>query len=479
VVARKLPNRYRSEALIQIVPQKVPENFVKSTVTTTIQDRLQATQQQVMSRTQLEGIIREFNLYPEQRKNAIMEDVYQHMRDNDIRFDIVKGDAFKVAFIGDNPRTTQQVAERLGSLFVDASTRDRTSLAEGTNSFLDSQLADALRRLQEQEKRLTEYRLKHAADLPSQYESNYQAMQNMQMQLQSIGTSLANADLRKLQLERSINQVEQDLASGASVIDNPNAPLTAAQELVRAKADLSSAMERLRPGHPDLPGYEKRVREWTKKAEEEAAKAPVSNSTNSPADQLRRRRLDSDREDLALLNKQIAGLKDDEKRTREAIGTYQARLERLPIRDTELIGLTRDYDTTREEYNSFLKRKGEAQLAANMENRQIGETFRPLDPARVPERPFSPDRRFINLMGMAVGLGIGLALIGLLEYRDRSFKTDDELTSVVHLPVLAVVPLMRSAKEKATAFRRKVLLNAALGSTVLVCLAVLAYTFVR
>ena len=82
-------------------------------------------------------------------------------------------------------------------------------------------------------------------------------------------------------------------------------------------------------------------------------------------------------------------------------------------------------------------------------------------------------------MGLGGGLALGLALIALMEYRDKSFKTDDELASVIHLPVLAVVPLMRSVKEKSMAFRRKLLLNAALGMTVLACMAVLTYTFVR
>ena len=63
VVSRKLPDMYRSDTLILVVPQRVPENYVKATVTTRIEDRLQSISQQILSRTRLERIIQDFNLY--------------------------------------------------------------------------------------------------------------------------------------------------------------------------------------------------------------------------------------------------------------------------------------------------------------------------------------------------------------------------------------------------------------------------------
>src|SRR6476646_10836302 len=57
VGALLLPNRYRSETLILVVPQRVPESYVKSTVTARIEDRLLSISQQILSRTQLEQVI--------------------------------------------------------------------------------------------------------------------------------------------------------------------------------------------------------------------------------------------------------------------------------------------------------------------------------------------------------------------------------------------------------------------------------------
>ena len=65
----------------------------------------------------------------------------------------------------------------------------------------------------------------------------------------------------------------------------------------------------------------------------------------------------------------------------------------------------------------------------NLERRQIGEQFRIIDPARMPERPISPDRCGINMMGLLAGLALGLALVALLEYRDTTFKTDEDVVT--------------------------------------------------
>src|SRR5207245_4937440 len=180
---------YRSETLILVVPQRVPVAYVKSTVTARIEDRLQSISQQILSRTRLERIIQDFNLYERERRTGIMEDLVERMR-KDIEVQIVKGDAFRVAFTADSRRTAMKVTERLASLFIDESLRDREVLAEGTNQFLEAQLEDARRQLIDNEKKLEDYRRLHAGELPKQQESNLQGLHNIEMQLQALVDSL-------------------------------------------------------------------------------------------------------------------------------------------------------------------------------------------------------------------------------------------------------------------------------------------------
>src|SRR5262245_53715959 len=160
-VSHSLPNRYRSETTILVVPQRIPEDYVQPTVSIRLEDRLASINQQILSRTRLEQIVREFDLYGEERTHMIMEDVIDVMRSRDIIVQPHAGidrrqassPAFRISYTGPNARTVMRVTERLASLFIEENLRDRTALAEGTNQFLEAQLSEARNRLIEQEKR--------------------------------------------------------------------------------------------------------------------------------------------------------------------------------------------------------------------------------------------------------------------------------------------------------------------------------------
>ena len=79
-IAGRLPQVYRSETLIMVIPQRVPDSYVRSTVTATVEDRLPTISEQILSRTRLERVITDFDLYPELRGRAAMEDVVARMR---------------------------------------------------------------------------------------------------------------------------------------------------------------------------------------------------------------------------------------------------------------------------------------------------------------------------------------------------------------------------------------------------------------
>src|SRR5262249_52427407 len=130
VVSSMLPDRYKSEAVLMIVPQRVPENYVRPTVNSRLDDRLRAMSQQIMSRARLDEIIQEFSLYPRQRPTMIMEDIVEMMRSKDVKIGLRGGGgtdagAFAISYESDNPRTAMQVAERLAALFVRENIEDR------------------------------------------------------------------------------------------------------------------------------------------------------------------------------------------------------------------------------------------------------------------------------------------------------------------------------------------------------------------
>src|SRR5256886_11504376 len=79
-ISKRLPNQYKSETLILVIPQRIPESYVRSTVTMRIEDRLRSISQEILSRTRLEKVITEFDLYPAERKSRPMEGVVEQMR---------------------------------------------------------------------------------------------------------------------------------------------------------------------------------------------------------------------------------------------------------------------------------------------------------------------------------------------------------------------------------------------------------------
>jgi polysaccharide chain length determinant protein (PEP-CTERM system associated) len=469
----RLPDQYRSETVILVVPQRVPESYVRSTVTTRIEDRLQSLVQQILSRTRLERIVRDFDLYAKERQTGIMEDVIERMR-KDIGVEVLRGDSFRITYIGDNPRMVMRVTERLASLFIEENLRDREVLADDTNQFLEAQLEDARRRLLDQEKKVEIYRRAYTGQLPSQLASNLQVLQSSDAQLKSIADALDRDRERHLMLERQLADLEQqpDVAPGPSA----SGVLSPSQQLAKLKESLDGLKLRLKPDHPDVQRLARAIRDLEQKIAEDGGTTEEALSTREVT---RRKRIDDVRVELAMLDRQMAKRQVDEERLRGDMKLYQSRVEAAPTRETEMTEMNRDYDTLQELYKSLLAKKEESKIAANLERRQIGEQFKLLDPARIAEKPFSPNRMRLNLMGMAGGLGFGLLLVALLEYRDRSFKTDEEIARVLSLPVLAVIPLMRTAAEQKWAFRRRVFVAIGFGTTVAACFAIVAYTFMH
>jgi polysaccharide chain length determinant protein (PEP-CTERM system associated) len=475
LVAYMLPDQYRSDTLIMVVPQQVPESYVKSTVTTTIEERLSTISQQILSRTRLEQIIRDFNLYPRERRRGLMEDVVDRMR-KDIDVQVIKGDAFRVSYVSADPRLAMSVAAKLAGAFIDESTTDRTALADSTTSFLDTQLADARRRLEDHEKKLADYKMKHAGELPTERDSNMQAINNLQMQIQTVIDSMNRDKDRRYQVERAI----ADLSAPQSVVpnvtisgDDPTSVAggSTAAQLEAARAQLRILEMRYKPDHPDIGRMKRVIHDLEARQQAEALQRPLSPGSGgppaTPEEARQAARLKDAQNEIGLIDRQIAEKQAEEKRLRGLMAGYEGHVEATAGRESELTGLMRDYDTLRKTYEGLLSKQEDSKVSANLERRQIGEQFRTLDPARLPEKPISPNRPFIDLAGAAAGLGLGIGLVSLLEYRDSSFRTDDEVVSALALPVVAIIPLMLSASERLKLRHRATLVGSAVAVAVI------------
>ena len=129
------------------------------------------------------------------------------------------------------------------------------------------------------------------------------------------------------------------------------------------------------------------------------------------------------------------------------IDGYRARIEATPSRETELTALTRDYSTLQEVYTKLLLKREDAQLAARGDgDQQVGDRFEILEPARLPDRPVGRNRIQFGLLGIAGGLLAGFGLAALVEYRDRTIRTSDDVLASLRIPVLGVIPQLDVAR---------------------------------
>lgn len=490
---QRLPNMYRSETLILVVPQRVPDSYVRSTVTTNIQDRLRSFNQQITSRTRLEPVIREFNLYPGQVRTGLMEDVVEVMRAN-ITTEIIRSDAFRISFMYTDAQTSMKVTERLASMYIDESLRDREVLADSTNQFLDSQLASAKERLIDHEKKLESYKMRYAGQLPTQISSNLQVMQNAQMQIQSLVDSLNRDRDRQLALQGQLEDLGVPAPATQSSPDAPSTPSRPAAapqqspslpQLAQAEKTLEQLQLRLTPNHPEVVRQQRVVADLRKKvADETAVVALASDNTRpvvtvDPTQVARLTRIEQMRIEIDSLGRQIEQKEREEARLRGVIAEYQARVESAPARESELTELMRDYDTLQNTYTQLLRKKEDAQVSANLERYQIGEQFKILDPARMPEKPYSPDRPRLYGLGAVGGLVVGLLLAALLEFRDSSLRTDADVVATLTLPVLAMIPELLTNEVRQSRVRRKRLAWGAMAGTAVVVAAAAAVWVLR
>lgn len=138
---------YASTSTLMVVPARVSETFVRGTVGPIDTEKIARLQKMILSRTRLERIIQDLSLYRGESKTLTDEELVTLMRDRIVMEP--DGDTVRVGFVHTDPRVAMRVAERFASLMVEENLRDREMQAENTNQFMDSQMDETRRRLDE------------------------------------------------------------------------------------------------------------------------------------------------------------------------------------------------------------------------------------------------------------------------------------------------------------------------------------------
>jgi polysaccharide chain length determinant protein (PEP-CTERM system associated) len=462
------PERFKSSTTILVVPQRVPENYVKSTISIRIEDRLGTIKQQVMSRTHLVAVMDELGLFKENRKKDMTEGVVDKMRKR-ITVEVRQNDAFTISFVHENRQMAMLTTSRLASFFIDESLRNREQQAAGTADFLDSQLQETKKKLEAQEERVKKYKSAFMVELPQQLPANIAVMSRLQDQLKANANAVRSAQDRRMFTESQLSTLETQVASteaqaraasggaGTAIADpiSPSDPAAPYLPVLNAKreqlADLSTIYTEnypeIRRLKEEVERLEKRVAiargnsPPTQGAGESAARQRGAMATN-PASPLYREREEIRRLRTVLkgLDLEIQSLNRDSAEVRKSVAAVESRVEHSPKREQEMISLTRDYDNLKRSYDELLKKKLDADISQNLEKRQKGEQFQILDPANLPEEPFIPNRPKVFGIAVLVALLLGFGGAIGLELINPSVREAKEFRHFSGIPVLASIP---------------------------------------
>lgn len=451
----KTPKVYQATSLLIYEKQAVNPSKMSPDIKDRVREIVSTLMQQVTSRSSLEKIIKDFNLYPEMREKLPLEDVIESMHQV-IEISPTKGDIFQVSFSGSDPKKVLRVTNALASKFIEENLKYREERASETSSYIANELQLSKQSLDKKEQTMRDYKLKYYNELPEQREINVARANTLQVKLQGVQDNIQELERTKIVLQEQIGQRRQLLQNAsssmvASATEGKNVPGgDPYQKLAQMHSYLDALLVKYKETHPEV----KRIRKSI-----DALEAQLSANGNPGTEDKGGRRSSNNliSRDPVLqaaaiqqrdLERNLVELRVDEKELRAQIQKFEEWIAAAPVREAEWSALTRDYTQFKSHYDFLVSQDLQASSIENLEKKQQGSQFKIMDPARLPQKPIKPD--FMKIMVLAIGLGcaLGGGLALGLDLLDSSFKDPLEIEEYLGMSVACSVPYLPLTKEK-------------------------------
>lgn len=499
-LALGLPSLYRSRAVILIEQQEIPQDLVRSLMTSYADQRMQVISQRVLTSSNLRDIIQKYNLYADKREREPMERVVDEMREDvsilPISADVVDPKqgkavkatiAFELAYENESPELAQRVANELSSLFLNENLKQRSETSQETLGFLTTE-ADRLREeVATLEQKLADFKEKNVSQLPELTNLNLELMNRTDNEIMQIDNQVRSLEQQRVYLESELAQQSPNSllvsdtgqrilgpADRLKVLESEFIPLAAryganhpdvvakrreieslraevgapqgndeiALRLQQARTALAEARQKYGADHPDI---KQRTREVASlQAELDAANrqtprtAPkVNTPPDNPAYIQLQARLDATGAEIRSLQGQRASLRAKRE-------NLEQRITATPQVEREYRMLTRDYEIAQAKYQEVLAKRQEADLASTLESRQQGERFTMIEPPVIPEEPAKPNRLAIGVLGMLLSMAGAVGSGALAETLDERLYGRAGVVRQLGVPPLAVIPRLHT-----------------------------------
>ena len=500
LVAVLLPPVFRSTATILIEEQEIPQDLVRTTITSFADQRIQVISQQVMTRANLMQIIEKYDLYARQRRMETTEEVIDTMR-KDIKLDLVTTDiadrrtggkttatiAFTLGYDSVSPEKAQKVANELTSLYLNENLQIRKQKADETSIFLAEEAERLRTHIGEIEENLATFKTKNQGRLPELTQINMQMRDRAESELSEVDRKVASVEERRFYLQAQLAQIKPNtpiLSSTGEHISDPEDRLKAlraqyagmeglysrdhpdmvrarrqmdsleketglasdggeeSKQLVKLKGDLASISERYSEDHPDVV----KLKNTIAALEDTIAKTPTrAASSTRKAENPAYLALDAQ---LAGLDTESRELAKQRQYLQGRVAMLESRLERTPAVEREYLDLARDRENSVLRYREIKAKLMEAEVAQELEKDRKSERFSMIDPPQFPEKPRSPNRPAILIIGILLSLASGVGSVAVLEAMDGSVRNSKDLLNTLPIPLLSMIPYIRNDADR-------------------------------
>jgi uncharacterized protein involved in exopolysaccharide biosynthesis len=492
-IAFILPAVYRSTATILIEEQEIPQDLVRSAITSYADQRIETIKQQVMSRATLWKIVEQYDLYKTMKKRSPTEDVLQRFV-RDTHIDVINAKvvdkrtqnptqatiAFTLSYDGESPEGAQKVTNELTSLFLAENMKTRERHAQETTAFLKQEadnLADHIAKLEQQ---IADMKRRADGALPELTPLNMQMLNAAERELTDVDRDIRSLEERKTYLEGELATIKPNTpiisTTGERILDSSErlkalraeyadraAYLSAehpdimkleqevqalereaggqgaideiVKRLTGEKAILTGLLKRYGAEHPDV-SRARRVINSLERELNQQAKQPsraLAMKPENPAYINMHAQFTSAVASLDALKAQRVTLK---RRTEE----YAKRLEKTHQYEPQYLDLARERDNSSRKYEELRSKLMEAQVSEGLEVQRKGERFSLINPPELPEKPEKPNRPLILFLSFVLAVAGGAGCGALLENLDRSIQGPDSLAAITHAYPLAVIP---------------------------------------
>ncbi|MDJ0884308.1 MAG: GNVR domain-containing protein [Desulfobacterales bacterium] len=454
VLALALPPVYKSTSTILIEEQEIPADYVITTVTSYVEQRLQTINQRIMSTTRLLEIIDRFNLYANLREKRTTEEIVAEMRE-DVMLEPISTEvvdkrtgrdmtatiAFTLSYEAkEDPATVQRVATQLTSLFLEENLRVRERQTMETSQFLKDETERVKAQLEATEAEIAAFKKDHINKLPEMLQLNIQKLSDTERNIERLQENLRALKEKEGYLQSELATTPQEWYQNWIAQKDEDV-----KRLEYLEVELISLKTRYSDEYPDVI----KTRQEINRIKERLDAAGVDYSRKKEEDKP---------ENPAYINlsAQLSGARSEIDTVQRMIaineGTaekYRKRIAATPAVEEVYTELLSRQTNIRAKYNDLLQKTMEAEVAHGLEKGQKGERFTLIDPARLPEKPSKPNRLAIVLIGIVLGIGAGVGWAALREFTDDAVRNAEILTRQTGFPVLSGIPLIVTPAEAA------------------------------